>query len=259
MLQKRVHNDRWSRSDSGISLVRTPPQSTPIKFDALPEPVTVDLSAAALLIIDMQNDFLHPQGWFACFRHVDVAALTDITHNINAVSAAFRLHRVPIIHINWAVRQDVANLPANVLDKGSECGTRPAYADEISNGPVLVRDSWGAQTVSQINVDPTDIQVDKHRLTGFRDNALESILRRLGVTTIFYTGMNLDRCVFATLADGCFQGFDAILIEDASSTASPSHIADAVTYLVRMLYGFTTTSTALCGALSSLPSDGDMS
>ena len=223
----------------------------PITFAAAPKPVQADLSRSALLIIDMQNDFLSEDGWFATSRNADVSALSDVITQINALSGAFRASGAPVIHINWAVRPDVANLPANVLDKGSDCGGRPGYGDPIGPGRVLVDGDWGAQSVPAIDIAADDIAVGKHRLTGFRDNALDQILRRLGVTTLFFTGVNLDRCVFATLADGCFNGFDAVLVEDATTTVSPPYVTDAILYLIRLLYGFTATSTDILAALSS--------
>ncbi|MEO0829900.1 MAG: isochorismatase family cysteine hydrolase, partial [Pseudomonadota bacterium] len=234
--------DRWDPQGEAVRLTRQRAPSREVRFNAEPQPLVVDLSRSALLIIDMQNDFLSPDGWFATTRNADVAPLMDIVSKINLTSSAFRAAGAPVIHINWAVRGDCANLPANVIDKGSSCGTRPGYGDTIAAGPVLVRDEWGAQSVPELHVAPDDLAVGKHRLTGFRDNELDQILRRLDVTTLFFTGVNLDRCVFATLADGCFNGFDAVLIEDATATVSPPYVTDAILYLVRLLYGFTTQS-----------------
>ena len=109
----------------------------------------------------------------------------------------------------------------------------------------------GAQSVASIDVDIRDISVGKTRLTGFSDNELDSILRRFGVTTLFFTGVNLDRCVFATLADGCFNGFDAVLVEDATTTVSPDYVVQAILYLIRLLYGFTAKSDDILAALST--------
>jgi len=247
------HADRWSLSDdaSSVSLVRPARRLREITFAANPTTLKTDLSRSAVVIIDMQNDFLSEKGWFATTRGVDVTALSSIIGRINAISAAFRDAGAPVIHINWAVRADAANLPANVLDKGSECCARPGYGDQIASGPVLVEGAWGAQSVPAIDIAPQDISVGKHRLTGFRDNALDQILRRLDVTTLFFTGVNLDRCVFATLADGCFNGFDAVLIEDATTTVSPPHVSDAILYLIRLLYGFTAMSSDILAAISS--------
>jgi len=220
-------------------------------FDAKPKPVEIDLARTALIIIDMQNDFLDDNGWFASTRGANVAPLSSIIKKINALSGALRGAGVPVIHINWAVRRDGANLPANVLDKGSDCGAHPGYGDLIDSGRVLVAGEWGAQSVHAVDKRPGDIDVAKHRLTGFRDNELDQILRRLGVTTLLFTGVNLDRCVFATLADGCFNGFDAVLVEDATATVSPPHVTDAILFLIRTLYGFTAQSEDILAQISN--------
>jgi len=119
----QTHQDRWSSLDDGraVSLVRPSKHARPISFEANPKPVDADLSRSAMLIIDMQNDFLHQEGWFATTRKADVSPLSSVIDRTNTMSAAFRDAGVPIIHINWAVRPDAANLPANVLDKGSDC------------------------------------------------------------------------------------------------------------------------------------------
>jgi len=248
---QKERRDRWSRDASGISLVRPALEPRPIRFAAEPEPVQVDVARSALIIIDMQNDFLDENGWFAAVRNAEVAPLGGIIPRINALSSAFRGQGAPVIHLNWGVRADVANLPANVVDKGSSCGQIPGYGDTIASGDVLVEGSWGAASVPAIDQADTDITVFKHRLSGFQDNELDQILRRLGITTIFYTGVNLDRCVFATLIDGCFQGYDAVLVEDATTTVSPGYVSDAILYLIRLLYGFTTQTQALLEAIET--------
>ena len=257
-LHRYSHSDRWSSANDGasVSLLRPAITSKPFCFDAKPKPIEVDIARSALLIIDMQNDFLSAEGWFATSRNVDVSCLSNVVGQINALSGAFRKFGAPVIHVNWAVRPDVANLPANVLDKGSDCGARPGYGDQISKGQVLVDGDWGTQSVAAIDVDSRDIAVGKTRLTGFRDNELDSILRRLGVTTLFFSGVNLDRCVFATLADGCFNGFDAVLVEDASTTVSPVHVTEAILYLIRLLYGFTAESNDILAAFSKQTQKG---
>ncbi|MEP2639895.1 isochorismatase family cysteine hydrolase [Roseobacter sp.] len=257
-LQRHSHSDRWTPLDEGaaVSLLRPAPMPQPVRFAAEPKLVEADMARCALMIIDMQNDFLNDRGWFATSRNADVSCLSDVVGQINALSGAFRQIGSPVIHINWAVRPDAANLPANVLDKGSDCGARASYGDQIGSGRVLVDGDWGAQSVPAIDTAPNDISLGKTRLTGFRDNELDSILRRLGVTTLFFTGVNLDRCVFATLADGCFNGFDAVLVEDATTTVSPPHVTDAILYLIRLLYGFTAKSKDILAALSTHPQIG---
>ena len=123
-VKNHFHSDRWSpfENGAGISLLRPPPKSQPFRFQAEPKPIEADIARSALMIIDMQNDFLDTEGWFATSRNADVACLSDVVGQVNALSGAFRKVGVPVIHVNWAVRPDAANLPANVLDKGSDCG-----------------------------------------------------------------------------------------------------------------------------------------
>ena len=249
--QHQNKQDRWSRDAAVINLARPQTQPRCVRFVAEPEPLQVDMARSALIVVDMQNDFLDPQGWFSAIRDANVGPLSSIIPRINALSAAFRRHKSPVIHLNWGVRADLANLPPNVVDKGSSCGQIPGYGDAIASGDVLVAGSWGAASVPDIDQADSDINVFKHRLSGFQDNELDQILRRLGVTTIFYTGVNLDRCVFATLMDGCFQGYDAVLVEDATTTVSPYYVGEAITYLVRLLYGFTAKTEPLLEALSA--------
>ncbi|MEM6382668.1 MAG: isochorismatase family cysteine hydrolase [Pseudomonadota bacterium] len=240
--------DRWQQAGDTVSLARKVRAPALISIDAQPERITIDLSTSALMIIDMQNDFLHDDGWFAQVRNANVAPLWAPIEPINALSDMFRRAQVPVIHLNWGVRLDAANLPANVVDKASSCGRQIGYSDPMTHGPVLVADSWGARSVDGIDMAATDYKVSKHRLSGFRDNELDQILRRLGITTIFYSGVNLDRCVFATLMDGCFQGYDAILVEDACATVSPEPMSQSILALVHMLYGFSAHSAAIIAA-----------
>lgn len=244
--------DRWHAADGQVSLARKARAQQLVSFAAQPDRLEVDLATSALLIIDMQNDFLHPKGWFAQVRKADVGPLMEPVGPINALAQAFRRADVPVIHVNWGVREDAANLPANVVDKASHCGRQVGYGDPIEHGPVLVAGSWGSRSVGGIAQEPTDLCVYKHRLSGFRDNELDQLLRRLGITTLFYAGVNLDRCVFATLMDGCFQGYDAILVEDACATASPDPMTSSIITLIHMLYGFTASTADIVSATGDL-------
>ena len=130
--------DAWRIEGDRLSLVRPAIEQVPLRFDAAPEALEVDLARSALIVIDMQNDFLEPEGWFAKVRGADVAPLREPVATINRLAADFRARGVPVLHVNWGIRSDAANLPANVLDKGSACGARPGYGAAIETGRVLV-------------------------------------------------------------------------------------------------------------------------
>lgn len=249
--------DRWTLTPDGAADLSRPRRAPmPVRIDASPDPVIVDMTRAALVVIDMQNDFIDDAGWFAAMRGLDCAPLRQVIAPINALAAAFRGAGARVVHVNTGLRGDLANLPACATARADDLGRRPGFAAprDAGLGPVMQAGHWGAQSHAGIDRADDDFTVLKHRYSGFRDNELDQLLRRLDVATLFFTGVNLDRCVFATLIDGAFQGFDPILVRDACQTPSPDHARRTIIDLVEMLYGFTTTAEAILGALSTNPS-----
>jgi ureidoacrylate peracid hydrolase len=212
----------------------------------------VDLARAALVIVDMQNDFLHPDGWFPCCGS-DPAPARALVPRLNALSAACRAAGLSVVWVNWGVRADCANLSPGLIAKGRLHGRRPGYGEPSPSGQgaILVRDQWGAAVADDLVVGPDDLVVHKHRFSGFWDNELDSVLRNRDVTTLILAGINTDRCVFATLTDASFLGYDCILLIDAVATSSPAYVTDAIRYLVELLYGAVATSAALTAALGA--------
>jgi len=249
-----AHRDRWSDRGDVVSLVRPRVAPRPLRFAAEPGPVEVDLARSALVVVDMQNDFCDPRGWFAAVRGVDPAPLTAPLSAINGLAAAFRRLAAPVIFVHWGVAADRADLPANVLDKATACGALTGYGDAQPEGcgRVLVAGEWGSAPVDGLDVAPGDVVVHKTRLSGFKDTRLDQVLRRRDVTTVFYAGINIDRCVFATLMDGAFEGYDPILVADACATPSPAAVRDAILLLVRELYGFTARTADVLAAADRL-------
>lgn len=253
--------DFWTLTNEGVadlSRVRKPARR--LQISAAPDPVIVDLARSALVIIDMQNDFIEEAGWFAAMRGVSCAPLRAIAPRINALGDNFRAAGGAVIHVNTGMRADLANLPAGSIARADDLGRRAGFGftRDGQRGPVMQAGHWGAESHKSIRRADGDITVLKSRYSGFRDNELDQILRRLDVTTLFFTGVNMDRCVFATLIDGAFNGFDPILVTDACATPSPPATCTAIIALVEMLYGFTTTTDRILnGHAPYQPKHGD--
>lgn len=115
---------------------------------------------------------------------------------------------------------------------------------------VLLKGSWGAEVVDEINPGGADIQVTKHRFSGFWDTDLDAILRNHGVKTLLIGGVNMDQCVMTTLEDASFLGYDTILVKDSSATTSPEYCVQATLYNVKLLFGFVTGSEQVIAALN---------
>lgn len=246
-----AHN-AWTVGDSHISLVRRALEPKPLRIDATPQALEIDIARSAVVVIDMQNDFCHPEGWFAQ-KGISVKAARKPIPVIARLLPEWRRGGGTVVWCNWGVRADLRNLSATVHFKGKRARDGVGYGETspLDHGPALVRGEWGAQVVDELAVDPADISVDKHRLSGFWDNELDSILRHRGITTLLFVGINTDRCIFSTLQDAAFIGYDCILLEDACNTSSPAYVTRAIHFIVQQLHGFVARADSLINALSS--------
>ena len=221
---------------------------------AEPQEVVIDLNRTALVIVDMQNDFCDANGWLAGLG-VAVGPMSAISGPINAVTAALRSHAVPVIWLNWGVRADRLNLSPATQHAFNHDGRAPGLAGEVVGAErrhrLLEKDSWGAQIIDALDQSPDDIHVDKHRISGFLDTPLDSILRNLDVSTLLFAGVNADHCVLGTLMDANFKGYDTILLQDCTATSSPDFCMQATLHNVRFCFGFTATSEDLTAGLAA--------
>lgn len=233
-------------SPGTVDLTRTPRAPRPLPLEGRPQSLVVDLARTALVVVDMQNDFCHPEGWLASIG-VDVSPARRPIEPLNALLPALRAAGVPVVWLNWGNRPDRLNLPPNVLHVYDPDGASVGIGDPLpgSGAPVLTAGSWAAAIVDELDVADGDLHVDKYRMSGFWDTPLDSVLRNLDVDTLLFAGVNVDQCVFATLVDAACAGYDVVLLEDCSATTSPGFCAEATLYNVRQCFGFTAVSDSL--------------
>jgi nicotinamidase-related amidase len=228
----------WSVDADRISLVRsrTP---RPVTVGAQPQDLEVDLARTAVVVVDMQNDFCAPGGWLDGIG-VDIAParapIQPLVEHLPVLRAAGAL----VVWVNWGTRPDRANLPPGVLHVYDTDGTGGGIGDPVpaTGSPTLQKGSWGAALVDELVPEPTDVSVDKHRMSGFWDTDLDSILRNHDIATVLFAGVNADQCVLGTLIDAACIGYDCVLLADASATTSPSFCWEATLYNVAQCFGF---------------------
>jgi nicotinamidase-related amidase len=244
---------RWGLSPDTVDLAAGQAAS-PIALPARPQRLIADLAASAVVVVDMQNDFCHHDGWLAGIG-VDTGVLRPVIRDVARLVPALRNRGVPVIWLNWGSRPDRANLPPNVLHVydpdgvSAGIGSPAGHAPAARSGAVLTKGSWGAALTDGLTAAGGDIQVDKYRMSGFFDTPLDSILRQLRADTVFFAGVNMDQCVLATLTDAACLGYDCVLVEGASGTTSPEFCAQATVYNVRQCFGFTVTTEETLAAL----------
>lgn len=241
-----VPPNAWAVDATIADITRPPLPPHIITIPTETKTVRLDLAKAAVLVIDMQNDFCHPDGWLASIG-VDVAPARSPIGPLQAFLPALRSVQVPIIWINWGNRPDLLNISAATRHVYNPTGTGVGLGDPLprNGAPVLQKDSWAAAVVDELEQKPEDIKVDKYRMSGFWDTPLDSILKNLGRTTLLFAGVNADQCVLATLQDANFLNYDCFLLKDCTATTSPEYCWLATLYNVKQCFGFVSDSVAI--------------
>lgn len=160
------------------------------------------MAKTALLIIDMQNDFAHPDG---------VGFLPDAAHKLPAISAivdAFRGVGAPVIHVVRSYRRDTWDVERFRVPYFQN---RPGF---------LVEGTWGAQIVDRLTPEPGEPVVIKQRFSAFAFTELDLLLRRAGVTRVVVVGENLPNCPRATMYDAIGLDYDVVAVADGLATTS---------------------------------------
>lgn len=235
----------WGVSENEASTLRPVRPPRPLRLAAEPKDITIDLARTAMIVIDMQNDFCHEKGWLASIG-VDVSAARRPIGPLKRFLPQLRSLGIPVFWVNWGVRPDRMNLSPALLHVYNGSGRGAGLADPLpaTGARVLTQGSWSAQIVDELVPDSADIHVAKHRMSGFWDTPLDSILRNLGVTTLLFGGVNADQCVLHSLADANFLGYDTIMIDDCTATTSPDFCWQATLYNVKQIFGFVVSSGA---------------
>lgn len=246
-----VPPNAWGVDAEIADITRPPLPPQIITLGTETKTLHLDLAKAALLVIDMQNDFCHPDGWLAHIG-VDVTPARSPIPALQKLLPALRLANVPIIWLNWGNRPDLLNISASLRHVYNPTGDGIGLGDRLpkNNAPVLIAGSWAAAVVDELEQQPTDIRVNKYRMSGFWDTPLDSILRNLGKTTLFFSGVNADQCVLFTLQDANFLGYDCILLKDCTATTSPEYCWQATLYNVNQCFGFVAESPSLLNVIN---------
>jgi nicotinamidase-related amidase len=243
---------KWLANPTHVDMAMPAPRPRPVTIQAEPQSVTIDLNRTAMIVIDMQNDFCAKGGWV---DHLGVDYSPDRAPigPLQRLLPPLRNADVPVIWVNWGNRPDLMNMPPNQLHLYKPTGVGIGLGEPLpgSGAHVLEKDSWAAAVVDELEQKPEDIRVDKHRISGFWDTPLDSILRNLGTKTVLFAGVNTDQCVLHSLTDANFLGYGCILVDDCCATTSPDYCTEATIFNVKKCFGFVTSSGRVIKALKT--------
>jgi nicotinamidase-related amidase len=219
----------------------------PVVAAARPYPYMLPTPGAALVMIDMQRDFLEPGGFGAALGN-DVSRLASCVAPAKRLLEGFRRAGLPVVHTRECHRPDLSDCPPAKRARG---GGPLRIGDLGPMGRILIAGEAGAEIIPELFPLPGEIVVDKPGKGAFCATPLESLLRGRGVTHLVAAGVTTEVCVQTTLREANDRGFECLLAEDATSSYFPAFKQAALEMIVAQggIVGWTAPVVAILEAL----------
>jgi len=184
----------------------------------------------ALVVVDVQNGFVSKGGSYDQLG-MSISHYQQVLPKITQLIAICREAGLPIFYTQ-AVREqsgiDLLTKVHRILPQSRE--------ERIRKKPICVRGTWDADIVDEIKPTPADHVVVKRRDSAFHDTEIGVWMKSLGVDTIVFCGIDTSICVEASLRDAFNNGYDVVLISDATASGSRKHF-ESTLEIVRDYYG----------------------
>lgn len=187
------------------------------EIPARPYAFPFEAAHAALMIIDMQRDFLEPGGFGDALGN-DVSHLRAAISPIAAVLAVARAKRMLVVHTREGHRPDLSDLNEAKYKRGG-FGTR--IGDQGPMGRILVRGEAGHEIIPELAPIAGEPVIDKPGKGAFYATDLEAILRKRGVTQLILAGVTTEVCVHTTMREANDRGFECLVLEDGTASYFP--------------------------------------
>jgi biuret amidohydrolase len=188
-----------------------------IRLEAEPAPLSIDLSKSALVIIDMQRDFLEPGGFGAALGN-DVSRLQAAVAPCKSVLGASRQAGILVIHTREGHRPDLTDAPPHKVERGDPA-TRIGAAGPM--GRILVRGEPGHDIISDLYPVGGEPVIDKPGKGAFYQTDLELMLKNRGIDTLFVCGVTTEVCVNTTIREANDRGFRCVALSDCCASYFP--------------------------------------
>jgi len=220
-----------------------------VTIQAEPFAVELDLDSTALMIIDMQKDFLYPGG-YGDFLGNDVTLLQRTVAPIRAVLDVARRLGLTVIHTREGHLPDLSDCPPTKLTRWPQ-GSR--IGDPGPMGRILIRGEEGHDIVDELAPAPGELVIDKPGKDAFYATGLAEILHTKGIENLFVTGVTTDVCCSATTMAANDRGFNALVLADCVASYSPQRHAAALDVIKAQggIFGWVTDSVSVLAGMGA--------
>lgn len=195
-----------------------------ISVPARPYPYPLDPEHTALVVIDMQRDFIE-KGGFGDSLGNDVARLEAIIPTTAALIGLFRRQGWTVIHTREAHRPDLSDCPPSKIRRGNPS----LHIGEVgAMGRLLVAGEPGNQIVDALAPVDGEIVIDKPGKGMFWATGIHERLQELGITHLVFAGVTTEVCVQTSMREANDRGYECLLIEDATESYFPQFKAATI-------------------------------
>ncbi|HEY9349831.1 MAG TPA: cysteine hydrolase [Acidothermales bacterium] len=221
-------------------------------ISAEPYDFTFEPDRAALLVIDMQRDFVYPGGFGAALGN-DTSPLLAAVEPTRHVLAAVREAGLLVIHTREGHRPDLADLAPSKKARGR---LENGIGDPGPMGRILVRGEHGHGIVDELTPLPGEPVVDKPGKGSFYATDLDAILQANDVKHLIVTGVTTEVCVMSTVREANDRGYDCLVLSDCVASYFPDFHRTALEMIKAQggIFGWVTPSSEFLAALQSTES-----
>ncbi|MDB5516273.1 MAG: isochorismatase [Tardiphaga sp.] len=184
---------------------------------AEPAPIELDWSKTALVIIDMQRDFLEPGGFGATLGN-DVTQLASAVGPCQAVLSAARSADVLVVHTREGHLPDLSDAPIAKLQRGAPS---LRIGDPGPMGRILIRGEPGHDIIQELAPLDEEIVIDKPGKGAFYATGLDEILQKYGVENLLVCGVTTEVCVNTTVREANDRGYRCVVLADCCASYFP--------------------------------------
>ena len=215
---------------------------------AKPYPYLFAPRQIALIMIDMQRDFLEPGGFGSALGN-DVSRLAPALAPARRLLDAFRRQSLLIVHTREGHKPDMSDCPPSKRARG---GGGLRIGDPGPMGRILITGEPGCDIVPDLAPRPGEVVIDKPGKGAFFATPLDQILRDAGITHLVIAGVTTEVCVQTTMREANDRGYECILAEDATASYFPEFKAATIAMIRAQggIVGWTATTGEIAAAIA---------
>jgi nicotinamidase-related amidase len=222
--------------------------SDPLTVTADPYAYTFDPGRTALILIDMQRDFVDPGGFGETLGN-DVSQLQAVIPPLKAVLRATREAGITVIHTREGHLPDLSDCPPAKLNRGNPS---QRIGDPGPKGRILIRGEYGHDIIDDLAPVPGELVIDKPGKGSFYATGLDEILRGKGVDSLIVTGVTTEVCVHTTVREANDRGYECLVLSDCVGSYFPEFQRYGLAMIAAQggIFGWTAPSENYLKALS---------